>query len=201
VTAEVKPRYYRSIHQLSGPAQARRMTVALRTDRSATELAGPLRTLVREIDPGMPLFRVQTMEQVVSAAVAPARFAMALMVAFAALALLLAVIGIYSVLGYAVGRRTREIGVRIALGAERASVVALVVRQGMGMALLGVIAGTAAALAATRLLEGMLYGVAPRDPLTFAAVSLVFLVVAAAACAAPALRAARVPTTEALREG
>jgi putative ABC transport system permease protein len=206
VTEEVRPRYYRLVHQLSGPGNARRMTVALGASgqaggASAEELAAPLRALVREMDPGLPLFRVQTMEQVVANSVAQPRFAMALLGVFAALALTLAVVGTYGVLAHAVSLRTREIGVRVALGAERSSVVAMIVRQGMGMALLGVLAGTALALGGAGFLSGLLFQVAPRDPLTFVAVPAVFLVVAAAACALPALRASRVPPTEALRHG
>lgn len=199
VTAEAKPRYYRAIHQLSGPGNARRMTLAIKTTIQPEEVVAPLRSLVREMDPTMPLSRVQTMEDVAGDAVAQPRFAMMLLLAFAALATTLAVVGIYGVLAYAVSRRTQEIGVRMALGADRGAVVGMVVRQGMVMAVLGVVAGTILALGLGRVMAGMLYGVAPRDPLTLTAVPLLFATVALAACWVPAARAARVPPTEALR--
>jgi predicted permease len=199
VTAEIKPRYYRSLHQLNGPGSIRRMTVVVSAESRAEDLVEPLRGIVRSMDPTMPLSRVQTLEEITSSALAQPRFAMVLLAAFAALALVLSVVGVYGVLAYAVSRRTQEIGVRMALGAERGMVVGMVVKQGMKMALLGVCLGAVAAFGLTRLMEGMLYGVAPRDPLTMIGAPLLFCTVALAACWVPAARAARVPPTEALR--
>jgi ABC-type antimicrobial peptide transport system permease subunit len=139
------------------------------------------------------------MDEVLATALAPQRFALVLLAVFAAIALTLALVGIYGVLAYAVSRRTSEIGIRIALGADRGSVVRMVVRQGMTMALIGVGLGILAALGLTRFMQGMLYDVPAQDLATFALVPLVFAAVAVVACWIPAARAARVQPTEALR--
>ncbi|MEQ9399011.1 MAG: ABC transporter permease [Longimicrobiales bacterium] len=199
VTAGVRPRYYRSIHQLSGPGNVRRLTLTIVAEGRAEDLVTPLRTVVRSMDPTMPLSRIQTMDDVLRDALARPRFAMVLLGVFGAVALALAVVGIYGVLAYTVGRRTQEIGVRMALGAEPGEVVGMVVRQGMRMALLGVTAGTVAALGLTRFMAGMLYGVPPTDLVTFLVVPGAFAVVALLACWVPAARAATILPTEALR--
>ncbi len=199
VTSVAKPRYYRAIHQLNGPGNALRMTLTARTQVPPEDLIPAVRSIVREMDPTMALSRVQTMEQVAGDAVAQPRFAVVLLLVFAVLATTLAVVGIYGVLAYAVSRRTQEIGVRMALGADRSAVVGMVVRQGMVMAVLGVAVGTVLAIASGSVVESLMVGVDAGDPLTLAGVVVLFAGVALVACWIPAARAARIPPTEALR--
>jgi len=168
--------------------------------------ARPLPALLREapaalyrVDPNQPLLEVKTMDQVLADSLTRQRFAMALLAAFAALALALASIGIYSVLAYAVRRRGREIGIRMALGARSADVVRMIVLQGMRPALLGMLLGLAGAMALGRILESFLYGVGVGDPWTIGAVAGLLGLVSVAACLLPAYRAARVDPTAALR--
>ena len=132
-------------------------------------------------------------------AMAPARFAMALLAAFSSVALLLSAVGLYGVIAYAVTQRTREVGIRLALGATPRSVTSLVVRSGLNVTGVGVILGVAAAVGGTRVLSGMLYGVSPGDPMTFAAIVALVVAIALTACYVPARRAARIDPTEALR--
>ena len=139
------------------------------------------------------------MDQVVADATAQPRFEMLLLGMFAAVALLLAAVGIYGVMNYAVSRRTREIGIRISLGASRAEVLRMVVRQGMAQALAGAVAGVVGALLLSRLLTGMLYGVRPTDPLTFGGVAAILGFVALLATYVPARRATRIDPMLALR--
>jgi putative ABC transport system permease protein len=139
------------------------------------------------------------MDDSVSASLSPERFSVLLLAGFAGLALLLAVVGIYSVMSYSVSRRTHEIGIRMSLGASRADVLRLVVRQGMVLAVAGAAVGIAGALVLSRLMTSLLYGVAPTDPITFAAVSALLVVVALAASYIPARRAMRVEPMVALR--
>ena len=143
--------------------------------------------------------RAQTMNQVIADSLAGQRFSMILLSAFAVLALMLAGIGLYGVISYLVGQRTREIGIRVALGAQREDVVRLVVKHAMKMALGGLPLGLIAALGLTRLLTGMLYGVTTTDPTTFAVITLLMTAVALLACFVPALRAAKVDPLVALR--
>ena len=155
-----------------------------------TALAAAVREALRSADPGLPPGEVRAMADVLSAAADPPRLVMLLMGVFAALALLLAVVGIYGILAYGVTQRHREIGIRMALGARPKDILGLVVGQGMGLALLGVVLGAAAAALGGRLLEALLYGVAPTDPATLATVVAVVAGAALAACAVPAGRAA-----------
>ncbi len=197
ITAAAKERFYRPEYQQT----ARTMSLAIQA-RAGVEpgsLVAPVRRVVGELDPSMPISEVQTMDQVLASSVAQPRFAMLLLGVFSAVALTLAVVGIYGVLAYGVSRRTPEIGIRMALGADSGRVVGMVVGQGMKMALVGVALGVAAALGMTRLMQGMLYSVSPQDPLTFVAVPAVFAAVALAACWIPALRASRVHPAVALR--
>ncbi|MGD2068491.1 MAG: ABC transporter permease [Gemmatimonadota bacterium] len=199
ITAPRKFRYYRPHAQVGSAGNQRSLTLTIETEGAPTSVLEPVRGEIRALDPSIPVSRVETMDEVMSGALAQPRFAMVLLGAFAAIALALAVVGIYGVLSYAVSRRTREIGVRVALGAERSAVIGLVVRQGMVMALLGVAAGTVFALALSGFMEGMLYAVEPNDTATFVGVPLAFASVALVACLVPAARAARVDPARALR--
>jgi putative ABC transport system permease protein len=176
------------------------MNLAVRASGPDAEgLAKAVAGEVRALDSGQPVYGVRTMERIVSESLAPRRFNMALVALFAAGALLLASIGIYGVIAYTVARRTREIGIRVALGARRGDVLRLVLGQGMRPALAGVGLGLAASLALTRLMSSLLYGVSATDPVTFAAVSGLLVVVALLACYFPARRATKVDPAVALR--
>ena len=173
--------------------------LVLRTTLEPTSLAADLRRIVAEVDPGVPVFDIRTMQALLDQTVWQERFWMRVLGIFATLALVLAVVGIYGVVSHAVGQRTHEIGVRMALGAQRTSVLGMVVRQGMVVAVGGVIVGVLGAVAATRLLSTWLYGVEATDPATFAAVSLVLVGISVLATYVPARRAARVDPLIALR--
>jgi putative ABC transport system permease protein len=145
------------------------------------------------------IFAPKSLEQIVAESLSDRRFSMILLGVFAALALLLSSIGIYGVISYVVGQRTHEIGIRMALGAQRSHVLRLMLGEGMKMALVGVAIGMAAALGLTQLMASMLFGVSATDPITFGGVALVLTGVALAACYIPARRAMRVDPMVALR--
>ncbi|HET8646098.1 MAG TPA: FtsX-like permease family protein, partial [Vicinamibacteria bacterium] len=175
------------------------MYVTARTALPTAVAMEPVRRAVARADKDVPITRVRTMDQLVAASWGDRRFNLGLLGAFAGLALLLAGIGIHGVTAYAVARRTREIGVRMALGARAADVLRLVLRQALSLAVLGLLAGLAGALALRRLVAGMLFGVGPSDPLTLAGVAAAAVAVAVLASLAPARRAAHVDPAEALR--
>jgi putative ABC transport system permease protein len=175
------------------------MFVTLRTALPVAAAMAPARAAVARADKDIPITRVRTMEALMTASWGDRRFNLWLLAGFALLALALAGVGIHGVTSYAVARRTREIGVRMALGARAPDVLGLVLRQGLWMAVIGLAVGIAGALALRRLVAGMLFGVAPSDPLTLAAVALVLLAVAVFATYAPARRAASVDPSVALR--
>ena len=177
----------------------RPMIITLKSQGDPNVLAILLRAQVHALDNSLALFRVRTMEEVISEATGGAHYRMVLFGFFALLALTLAAIGIYGVMAYTVNQRTHEIGVRLALGAQKADVVRMVASQGLRLTLAGLAAGLAGSLALTRLLSSLLYGVTPTDPLTFGAVSLILLGVALLACYIPARRAAKVDPMVALR--
>ncbi len=202
VTAAIKEKFFVPYAQFPRAREgdaARGMTLVLRVAGEPMRLVAPVRAEVRALDPRLPIANVRLMTEVVDASMATPRLTGTLLSIFAGLALILAAVGVAGVLAYLVSQRRREIGIRMALGASRANVLALIVRRGMAYAAVGIAAGVAVALFLTRLMEGLLFGVAPRDPLTFLAVSAILLVIAAAASVVPALRAARVDPLEALR--
>ena len=176
------------------------MAIVARTAGDPSRLAEALSRAVREADPDQPTYAVRTMEEVQAAATATRRFLMQLLGGFACLALLLAAIGIYGVMAYLVSQRTREIGIRVALGARPWTVVRLVVTYALGMAGAGVVLGMAAAILLTRLITGMLFQVSPTDPWTFAAITLTLVGTAILAAMTPARRAARIDPMVALRD-
>ena len=185
-------------------AQERRVFIAprdlvLRTKGDATAVAGAVRQAVWSVDKDQPVSHVRTMDQVFSAAISQERFQALLLGLFAALALVLACIGLYGVISYAVAQRTHEIGVRMALGARPRDVLRLVLRQGMSLTIVGLVLGIAIGSVATRFLSDLLYGVTARDPLTFVGVPILLLLVAFLACYIPARRATRIDPLVALR--
>jgi putative ABC transport system permease protein len=175
------------------------MDIMVGTTGDASAMAGSIRKIVADLDRTQPVYDVQTLEQALAGSIAPRRFNLLLLGIFAAAALLLAVVGIYGVMGYAVTQRTHEIGVRMALGARRGEVVRMVVRQGMATAAGGIAVGAIAAFGLTRLMGSLLYEIAPTDGATFGAVSGVLAVAAFLACSLPALRASKVDPSVALR--
>jgi putative ABC transport system permease protein len=175
------------------------MSLVVRTEGDPGALAGPVRELVRSLDPNLVVLRMLDMNEIISRSVARPRFVMTLLGVFAVVALLLGMIGAYGVVSHGVAQRTHEIGLRIALGAERGEVVGMVIRQGMITVLIGAALGLAAALATTRVMAGLLHEVSPTDPWTFIVVSLAVVLVALVASYIPARRASRVDPLVALR--
>jgi putative ABC transport system permease protein len=157
------------------------------------------RAAIKEVDADLPVFDVKTMTDAVSESVAQPRFYAILLGSFAGIALLIAALGIYGVISYAVSQRTRELGIRIALGAQRERVVRLVIGQGLTLTLLGIVLGVAGAVVLTRLISSLLFGVAAADPLTFISVAVLFVLVACLASYLPARRAAGVDPIIAMR--
>jgi putative ABC transport system permease protein len=176
------------------------MDVALRTAGNPETALPAVRRKIHELDPELPIATVRTMEQWVSASGSPSRLNAILLTAFAGVAVLIAVVGVYGVLSYSVNRRLREIGIRMALGARTGNVLQLVVREGMTVALAGIAAGLAGAFALKRALSSLLFGIRPHDPATFALVASVLAASAFVACLLPARRAARIDPMIALRE-
>jgi putative ABC transport system permease protein len=186
---------YLNIQQLPRPM----MALVLRCSLSPLSLAPSLRQAVTEMDPALPIFDVMTMKARLAKSVAGRRFNLLLLGTFAALALLLAGVGVYGVIAYLVSDRTREVGIRMALGAQCRDVQRLVLRQGLTLAGLGIGIGLPGALAATQLLRSLLFGISPIDPVTYLVIPLLVLGVAGLACWVPARRAARVDPMVALR--
>jgi putative ABC transport system permease protein len=162
-------------------------------------LATTVRRTVWEIDKDQPVSDISSMEEVVSQSVARQRFSMLLLGVFAGLALLLAAVGIYGVMSYSVAQRTREIGIRIALGAQRSDVLKMTVGEGLRLVSTGVVIGLGTALILTRVMSSLLFGVSTNDPITFITISLILVSVAVLASYVPALRATRVDPMFALR--
>ena len=180
--------------------RAERMIVAVvRARQTPSAIVDPVRQAIARLDPDLPVFNVTTLDEQMAGEEAETRFAAILMTTYGTMAMLLAAIGIYGVLSYQVTRRTREIAVRMALGASRVDVHRMVVRDGMVPAVAGILVGLAGAAALSQLLRGLVYGVQPRDPLTFAAVTLILGSVALVATLMPARRATAVDPLEMLR--
>jgi putative ABC transport system permease protein len=175
------------------------MFFVVRTGGDPLALAGAVRHQVAQIDPDQPVASVQTMAARVGSSVAQRRLQMNVLGLFAAMAVLIAIVGIYGVMSYAVAQRAREIGIRLALGAARRDVVAVVMGQGMGMVAAGIVVGLAASLALTGVLRSLLFGVSPTDPLVFTAITMLLVSTAAIATYVPARRAARLDPLEMLR--
>jgi len=194
--AEPLATFYASYRQR--PRMATRVSLVFRSDGDPGTLTTALRGFVRELRPQVPP-RFQTMRAVMTESLAARRFVLVLIGVFGAAALLLATLGVYSVISYLVAQRRREIGVRMALGARPQSVGRMVVREGVVLAGVGVVIGAVGALAAGRYVEGMLYGVDATDLPSFVAVSAILIVVAAAASWLPARKAAAIPPAEVLR--
>jgi predicted permease len=175
------------------------MTLVLRTSVDPASLVSAVRKQVSDLDKNLPVYGVQTMDDVLSAEVASQRFNAGALAGFAGLAVLLAAVGIYGVMAYAVSQRTREMGVRIALGAETGNVLRMILGQGLRLAVIGAGLGVVASFGLTRLMSGLLFGVKTSDPETFVLVTAALLIVALAACWIPAWRATRVDPVIALR--
>ncbi|HEV2851351.1 MAG TPA: ABC transporter permease [Thermoanaerobaculia bacterium] len=176
------------------------MTLVVRSrNGDPTALAAPVRSAIRSLDPDQAVFDVQTMEEILMGSIALRRFSMILLGGFAGLALVLAAVGIYGVMAYSVSRRTREVGIRMVLGAQRNDVLLLILGRGLLLAGSGLGIGLAAALGTTRLMSALLFEVSPTDPFTFAAITLLLATVALAACYLPAAKVLELDPLEALR--
>jgi predicted permease len=201
ITEMIKEKFYVPHTQwhLSVGNPIRSMTLVLRANGSPAFLAAPVREAIREMDPNLPVADVREMDEVVGSALSTPTFMSVLLSIFAALALSLSAIGIYGVLSYVVSRRTREIGIRVAIGAGRSRVLRMVLGSGVSLALVGIGGGLVLAFGVTRLLRGLLHGVTPADPSTFAFVAVALTGVAAVASLVPAWRASRVDPVVALK--
>jgi putative ABC transport system permease protein len=175
------------------------MTVVIKTVNDPTSLVSAAREQVLAVDPDQPVYNVNTMEQLRADSIAPDRLNLMLLASFAAVALILATVGIYGVMAYSVTQRTHEIGIRMALGARQSDVLGMVIRQGMKLAVVGLAIGLAGAWLATRAMTSLLFGVSATDPVTFAVISVVLIGVALGACFVPARRATKVDPMIALR--
>jgi predicted permease len=201
-TAKVQAQFYFPITQVPDglmPMLAQGSVVVVRTANAPQAAVGAIRGALDAFNPGIVMFQTETMDGIIADSLAPRRFSMILLGAFAGLALLLSCIGIYGVISYLVGQRVHEIGIRMALGAQPRDVLRMILGEGARMALIGVGIGLAAALALTRLMERMLFGVSAHDPVTFLAVATLLFLVALAACYMPAMRATRVDPSRSLR--
>jgi putative ABC transport system permease protein len=175
------------------------MTIAVRANENGLDLLHTLRSQVHAVDPDIPIFDASSMEDLVTKSISQPRLNTFLFLIFGALALVLAAVGIYGVVSYAVTQRQREIAIRMALGAERRNVTLMVVREGARMAFIGISVGLAAGFFASRVIAAFLFEITPTDPGTFASVSILLGTVALVACYLPARRASRIDPMGALR--
>ena len=198
----VQPQFYTNFNQTplqTLPNSVRRINLVVRTEVEPLSLASAVRGQIAALNKDQAVFNVRTMEQMVMQSVARRRFSMMLLTVFAVVALALASVGIYGLMSYAVAQRTREIGVRMALGAQMSDVLKLVIGQGMKLALVGVALGLVASVVMTRTMKNLLFGVSATDPATFAAITVLLALVALLACFVPARRATKVDPMVALR--
>ncbi len=195
LTQKSVPQFYLCAYQTA----AKDLAFFLRGQLDTGAIPAQVREQVQSVNRELPIFEAQTLDDVLSASLSERRFSMQIVASFALTALLLAGLGIYGTISYVVNEQTHDIGVRLALGAGRQQIMAMVLRQGLGLALSGAALGLAGALIASRLITGLLYGVRPTDPLTFIGVTAVLVAVALAACYVPAMRAMRVDPLVALR--
>ena len=175
------------------------MEMVVRARRSIAPLVSSVRAVLRKVDPGLPTGQVTSLESLIDRAVSPRRFVTVLLGGFSALSLVLAALGIYGVIAYAVSQRTGEIGVRMVLGAQAGTVLRMVLGQGAILVAVGVAIGLLGAFAATRVMTALLFQVDATDPMTFGGIAVVLAAVALLACVIPARRAMRVEPTVALR--
>ena len=189
------PQIYSSLYQRG----SKRLVVFLKGHLDTAAIPDQVRAQVQAVDARLPVFSAQTLSRTVSAALDQRRFSMELVGAFALAALLLAALGIYGVISYTVGERTHEIGIRLALGADRGTIMGMVLRQGLRLTIAGAALGLAGAWTTSHFMAGLLYGVSPGDPLTFAGVIVLFATIAFAACYVPARRATELDPLSALR--
>lgn len=202
ITGIIKEKFYvphSQWHVATGGNVIRNVFVVVRAAGDPLALVGPIRGEIRQMDATLPVANIRPMTEVVSTALATPRLTGFLLGAFAGIALSLAAVGIYGVLAYLVSQRTHEIGIRLAIGADRSQVLRMILRQGLTLAAGGIVVGLLAALALTRLMQSLLYQVRASDPMTFAVVPVILLVIAWVASYLPALRATRVSLTTALR--
>jgi ABC-type antimicrobial peptide transport system permease subunit len=189
------PQIYLSLYQET----PKELAIFLRGDLNASAVPEEVRAMVQSVNPELPVYGAQTLNDAVTTSLEQRRFSMDIVAVFAITALLLAALGIYGVISYIVSERTRDIGIRLALGAQRGEIMGMILRQGLGLATAGAALGLVGSVIVSHLMAGLLYGVVPTDPLTFVAVTLVLTGVALAACYIPARRAMRVDPMIALR--
>jgi ABC-type lipoprotein release transport system permease subunit len=195
VINQTVPQIYLSLYQET----PKELAIFLRGDLNASAIPEEVRAMVQSVNPELPVYGAQTLDDAVSASLEQRRFSMEIVAAFAITALLLAALGIYGVISYLVSERTQEIGIRLALGARPGTILQMVLRQGLGLAMAGAGLGLVGSVIVSHMMAGLLYGVRPTDPLTFVGVTLVLTGVALAACYIPARRAMRVDPMIALK--
>jgi putative ABC transport system permease protein len=196
-TTDLRAKFYWDHRQFSVFNQ---VTIFARSNGDPSSLAGSFRRVVAELDPDLPLYNLRTVDSYYSDILAQDRFTMLILGLFAFVALVLASVGIYGVMSFSVNERTREIGIKMALGARASTVTLQVLRGGAALMGIAVLIGTAGSLALSRLMSGMVYGVGTNDPITLATVIVILGSVALAACYVPARRASRIDPMEALRQ-
>jgi putative ABC transport system permease protein len=189
------PQIYLSLYQET----PKELAIFLRGDLNASAIPEEVRAMVQSVDPELPVYGAQTLNDAVTASLEQRRFSMDIVAAFAVTALLLAALGIYGVISYIVSERTHEIGIRLALGAQRHRILQMILSEGLGLAIAGAAIGLVGAVIVAHLMAGVLYGVRPTDPATFVSVALLLIAVALLACYIPARRAIRVDPLVALR--
>jgi putative ABC transport system permease protein len=175
------------------------MAVIIKGQNDPNQLVASARNQVKSLDPDQPIYNIRTMDQIRGESIAPQRLNLTLLSIFAGIAFVLAIVGIYGVMSYAVTQRTHEIGIRMAIGAQPRDVFRMILGQGMMLTIIGMAVGLLGAFALTRLMTTMLFSVKPTDPITFSAVALLLLLIALIACYIPGRRATKVDPVNSLR--